>query len=54
MKKKEYITPVIQIASIESPALLAGSIRIKEASEDDYSDDHMENYWDNNKGVWAD
>ena len=55
MKKKRYIKPVVSVMKMETTAILAGSV-IQKASESDYSDDNVKNFWDNptNKRIWAD
>lgn len=55
MKKKKYIKPVVSIMEMETTAILAGSV-IQKAAEEDYSEDNVKNFWDNetNKGIWAD
>ncbi len=55
MKKKRYIKPVASAMEMETTAILAGSA-IQKASDEDYSDDNVKDFWDNstNKGIWAD
>ena len=55
MKKKRYIKPVVSVMEMETTAILAGSV-IPKASEADYSDEKVKDFWDNetNKGIWAD
>ena len=55
MKKKKYIKPVVSVMEMETTAILAGSV-IQKASESDYSDDNVKDFWDNStdKGIWAD
>ena len=55
MKKKSYLKPVVSVMEMETTAILAGSV-IRKASEEDYSDDNVKDFWDNstNKGIWAD
>ena len=55
MKKKKYIKPVVSVMEMETTAILAGSV-IQKAAEEDYSEDNVKNFWDNetNKGIWAD
>ena len=55
MKKKRYIKPVVSVMEMETTAILAGSV-IQKASEEDYSDEKVKDFWDNstNKGIWAD
>lgn len=55
MKKKRYIKPVVSVMEMETTAILAGSV-IQKAAEEDYSEDNVKNFWDNetNKGIWAD
>ena len=55
MKKKRYIKPVVSVMEMETTAILAGSV-IPKASEEDYSDEKVKDFWDNetNKGIWAD
>lgn len=49
MKKKRYIKPVVSVMEMETTAILAGSV-IRKASDEDYSDDKVQDFWDNNKG----
>ena len=55
MKTKRYIKPVVSVMEMETTAILAGSV-IRKASDEDYSDDKVQDFWDNetNKGIWAD
>ena len=55
MKKKRYIKPVVSVMEMETTAILAGSA-IRKAGDEDYSDDKVQDFWDNptNKGIWAD
>ena len=53
MKKKRYIKPVVSVMEMETTAILAGSA-IQKASEEDYSDDNVKDFWDTNMGIWAD
>ena len=55
MKKKKYIKPVVSIMEMETTVILAGSV-IQKASEADYSDENVKDFWDNptDKGIWAD
>lgn len=55
MKKKKYIKPVVSVMEMGTTAILAGSV-IQKAAEEDYSEDNVKNFWDNetNKGIWAD
>ena len=55
MKKKRYIKPVVSVMEMETTAILADSVILK-ASEADYSDENVKDFWDNstNKGIWAD
>ena len=55
MKKKRYIKTVVSVMEMERTAILAGSV-IKKASDEDYSDENVKDFWDNstNKGIWAD
>ena len=55
MKKKKYIKPVVSVMEMETTAILAGSV-IQKASEEDYSDEKVQDFWDNStdKGIWAD
>lgn len=55
MKKKEYIRPEISVLQLEVQAILANS-QIRMASDDDYTDEEMDDYWDNpeSKDIWAD
>lgn len=55
MKKKRYIKPVVSVMEMETTAILAGSV-IQKASEADYSDEKVQDFWDNptDKRIWAD
>ena len=53
MKKKRYIKPVVSVMEMETTAILAGSV-IQKAAEDDYRDEKVKDFWDTNKGIWAD
>lgn len=53
MKKKRYIKPVVSVMEMETTAILAGSV-IQKASDEDYSDENVKDFWDTNKGIWAD
>ena len=55
MKKKRYIKPVVSVMEMETTAILARSV-IRKASEADYSEENVKDFWDNstNKGIWAD
>ena len=53
MKKKRYIKPEVSIMEMETTAILAGSV-IQKAAEEDYSDEKVKDFWDTNKGIWAD
>ena len=55
MKTRRYIKPVVSVMEMETTAILAGSV-IQKASEADYSDDNVKDFWDNptNKRIWAD
>ena len=55
MEKKRYIKPVVSVMEMETTAILASSV-IQKAAEDDYSDEKVKDFWDNetNKGIWAD
>lgn len=55
MKKKKYIKPVVSIMEMETTAILAGSV-IPKASEEDYSNENVKDFWDNStdKRIWAD
>ncbi len=55
MKKKRYIKPVVSVMEMETTAILASSV-IQKASEEDYSEENVKDFWDNttNKGIWAD
>ena len=55
MKKKKYIKPVVSVMEMETTVILAGSV-IRKASEEDYSEENVKNFWDNptDKGIWAD
>ena len=45
MKKKRYIKPVVSVMEMEATAILASSV-IEKASEEDYSDDNVKDFWD--------
>ena len=55
MKKKKYIKPVVSVMEMETTAILAGSV-IQKAEEEDYSDENVKNFWDNqtDRGICAD
>ena len=55
MKKKKYIKPVVSVMEMETTAILAGS-GIQKASDVDYSDENVKNFWDSStdKRIWAD
>ena len=55
MKKKRYIKPVVSVMDMKTTAILAGSV-IQKASEADYSDEKVKDFWDNqtDKRIWAD
>ena len=55
MKKKRYIKPVVSVMEMETTVILAGSA-IRKASEEDYSDEKVKDFWDNetHKEIWAD
>lgn len=53
MKKKKYIKPVVSVMEMETTAILAGSV-IRKASDEDYSNEKVQDFWDTNKGIWAD
>ena len=53
MKKKRYIKPVVSFMEMETTAILAGSV-IQKSGEADYSDENVKDFWDTNKGIWAD
>ena len=53
MKKKTYIKPVVSVMAMETTAILAGSV-IRKATDEDYSDEKVKDFWDTNKGIWAD
>ena len=53
MKKKRYIKPVVSVMEMETTAILAGSV-IRTAGEEDYSNENVKDFWDTNKGIWAD
>lgn len=53
MKKKRYIKPVVSVMEMETTAILAGSV-IQKAADEDYSNENVKDFWDTNKGIWAD
>ena len=53
MKKKRYIKPVVSVMEMETTTILAGSV-IRKAAEEDYSEENVKDFWDTNKGIWAD
>lgn len=53
MKKKRYIKPVVSVMEMETTAILASSV-IRKAAEEDYSEENVKDFWDTNKGIWAD
>ena len=53
MKKKRYIKPVVSVMEMETTAIIAGTV-ITKASEEDYSNENVKDFWDTNKGIWAD
>lgn len=53
MKKKRYIKPVVSVMEMETTTILAGSV-IRKAAEEDYSNENVKDFWDTNKGIWAD
>lgn len=53
MEKKKYIKPVVSVMEMETTAILAGSV-IQRAGDEDYRDENVKDFWDTNKGIWAD
>ena len=53
MKKKEYIKPELNVFQMETQAILADS-NIKKATEEDYSEESVNDYRDQSGSIWAD
>ena len=56
MRKKNYIKPEALVVPTEASVILAGSTYIQKATEADYTDDKVSNFWDSedSKSIWAD
>ena len=57
MKKKNYIKPEALVVPTEASVILAGSTyNIQKATEADYTDEKVSNFWDSkdSKSIWAD
>ena len=57
MRKKNYIKPEVLVVPTEASVILAGSTyNIQKATEADYTDDKVSNFWDSkdSKSIWAD
>ena len=56
MKKKNYIKPEALVVPTEASVILAGSTySIQKATEADYTDDKVSNFWDkDSRSIWAD
>ena len=55
MRKKNYIKPEALVVPTEAPVILAGSTYIQKATEADYTDEKVSNFWDkDSKSIWAD
>ena len=57
MRKKNYIKPEALVVPTEASVILAGSTdNIQKATDADYTDDKVSNYWDSkdSKSIWAD
>ena len=57
MRKKNYIKPEALVVPTEASVILAGSTyNIQKATEADYTDEKVSNFWDSkdNKSIWAD
>ena len=53
MKKKEYIKPEMKVYQIETPSILAGS-KIETAKENDYSDDNVNKFIEDESIIYID
>lgn len=54
MNKKKYMRPETCLyVIIEKQTILAGTTLV-EAANSDYSDENVEEYWDEDKGIWGD
>ena len=53
MKKKEYIKPEIAVLQMETQAILAGS-KIETAKENDYSDDNVSKFIEDESIIYID
>ena len=56
MRKKNYIKPEALVVPTEASVILAGSTYIQKATDADYTDDKVSNFWDSkdSKSIWAD
>ena len=57
MRKKNYIKPKALVVPTEASVILAGSTySIQKATDADYSEDNVSNFWDSkdSKSIWAD
>ena len=55
MRKKNYIKPEALVVPTEASVILAGSTYIQKATEADYTDDKVSNFWDkDSRSIWAD
>lgn len=54
MKNKEYVKPEMNVYQMETPSILAGSVIIEKAKEEDYNEDAVSNYRDPSGSIWAD
>ena len=56
MRKKKYIKPEALVVPTETSVILAGSTcNIQKATEADYTDEKVSNFWDkDSKSIWAD
>mgnify|MGYP004595892219 CR=1 FL=1 len=56
MRKKNYIKPEVLVVPTEASVILAGSTyNIQKATEADYTDEKVSNFWDkDSRSIWAD
>lgn len=54
MKKKEYIKPEVNVMVMETSTILAGSERINMATESDYEEENVKNFWNDDNSIYAD
>ena len=56
MRKKNYIKPEALVVPTEASVILAGSTYIQKATDADYSEDNVRNFWDSkdSKSIWSD